>query len=77
MSNPEAARSSFEFISRLASDGPDQIITADNFLGLVMVLDEFATNAGTPLGKQAHTNRQPEPPMSPKLVIHIVTPLPC
>ncbi|TFK67907.1 Sec7-domain-containing protein [Pluteus cervinus] len=57
--NPDASRSSFDLTTRLVVPGPEQHITADNFPGLVMILDEFATAAGlsnVPLvdrGKQA------------------------
>jgi brefeldin A-resistance guanine nucleotide exchange factor 1 len=46
LSQHEAARLSFEFITSLCRDGPDQIVRADNFAGLVALLDDFATTAG-------------------------------
>jgi len=46
MSHPEAARQSFELITSLAADGPLQLVTVDNFNGLVTLLDDFATAAG-------------------------------
>ena len=46
LSQHEAARLSFEFITSLCRDGPDQIVTADNFGGLIALLDDFATAAG-------------------------------
>jgi brefeldin A-resistance guanine nucleotide exchange factor 1 len=45
MSHPEAARVSFELITHLASEGPDQFVTVDNFGGLITLLDDFATSA--------------------------------
>ncbi|THH01721.1 hypothetical protein EW026_g1024 [Hermanssonia centrifuga] len=41
----EASRQSFELIHKMVSDGPEQRLTADNFVGLVNVLDEYATVA--------------------------------
>ena len=46
LSQPGAARLSFEFITSLCRDGPDQIVRVDNFAGLVALLDDFATTAG-------------------------------
>jgi golgi-specific brefeldin A-resistance guanine nucleotide exchange factor 1 len=45
ISHPEAARMSFELITHLASEGPDQFVTVDNFGGLITLLDDFATSA--------------------------------
>ncbi|KIL69583.1 hypothetical protein M378DRAFT_190012 [Amanita muscaria Koide BX008] len=44
--HPEAARLSFDLIASLVSEGPKQQIRPDNFSGLVLILDEFATAAG-------------------------------
>lgn len=35
MANQEASRLAFELITKLASDGPGQLVTLDNFSGLV------------------------------------------
>ncbi|KAF8644147.1 hypothetical protein AX16_008674 [Volvariella volvacea WC 439] len=48
IANPEASRASFELLTRLVTPGTEQYIRVDNFPGLVTVLDEFATAAGTP-----------------------------
>lgn len=58
MSNPEASRLSFEFICTLIGDGPSQVVTADNFAGLVMILDDFATAAGKAIESQQTKGRQ-------------------
>ncbi|KAL4268665.1 SEC7 domain-containing protein [Pleurotus pulmonarius] len=58
MSNPEASRLSFEFICTLTGDGPSQVVTADNFAGLVMILDDFATAAGKATESQQTKGRQ-------------------
>ncbi|KAG9226057.1 hypothetical protein CCMSSC00406_0008719 [Pleurotus cornucopiae] len=58
MPNPEASRLSFEFIVGLASDGPNQVVTPDNFAGLVMILDDFATAAGKAIESQQTKGRQ-------------------
>lgn len=62
MSHPEAARQSFELIIGLAADGPFQSVTVDNFTGLVTLLDDFATAAGTITeSQQKHGRRHHEP----------------
>ncbi|KAJ6606553.1 hypothetical protein DFH09DRAFT_1242048 [Mycena vulgaris] len=59
--HPEAARPSFELITTLASDGPDQTVTIDNFAGLLNLLDEFATSAGVVAETQHQQGRRREP----------------
>ncbi|KAJ6547119.1 Sec7-domain-containing protein [Mycena capillaripes] len=61
ISHPEAARLSFELITGLVSDGPDQIVTIDNFSGLLNLLEEFATSAGAVAENQLHQRRRQEP----------------
>ncbi|KAN0075361.1 hypothetical protein V8E55_011384 [Tylopilus felleus] len=46
ISNPEAARSTFNLVTSFASEGLDQKVTPDNFAGLLSTLDDFATAAG-------------------------------
>ncbi|KAJ6525107.1 hypothetical protein DFH09DRAFT_1264292 [Mycena vulgaris] len=58
VSHPEAARPSFELITTLASDGPDQTVTIDNFAGLLNLLDEFATSADVAVNQQGR-HREP------------------
>lgn len=43
--HPDASRQTFELIESLVAAGQDSQITADNFPGLVAVLDEYATAA--------------------------------
>lgn len=45
ISHPEASRQSFELVQSLVADGPGQCVTPDSFVGLVVVLDEYATTA--------------------------------
>jgi brefeldin A-resistance guanine nucleotide exchange factor 1 len=45
ISQPEAARLSFELVTSLCREGPDQLVNVDNFSGLVTLLDDFATTA--------------------------------
>ncbi|KAF9239676.1 hypothetical protein BU15DRAFT_87976 [Melanogaster broomeanus] len=63
ISNPEAARSTFNLITSLASEGQAHRVTPDNFLGLLSVLDGFATAAGTSMQIQPprprRTQQQP------------------
>ncbi|TFK25038.1 Sec7 domain-containing protein [Coprinopsis marcescibilis] len=46
LSHPEAAELSFKLVSSLAGDGPEAIVSVDNFAGLVSVFDEYASTAG-------------------------------
>jgi golgi-specific brefeldin A-resistance guanine nucleotide exchange factor 1 len=65
ISNLETARLSFDLIQRLAADGPEQCISADNIVGLVAVLDDFATAAGVMAEvEQQHARRRPQPDSS-------------
>lgn len=57
MSHPDASRQSFEWISKLATEGPDQCVTQDNFSGLVGVLDDYATAAGIAVEAQQQGRR--------------------
>lgn len=57
----EGARTSFDFITTITSDGPDQLITGDNFLGLITILDDFATIAGTSTESKHVKGRRNEP----------------
>ncbi|KZT03523.1 Sec7-domain-containing protein [Laetiporus sulphureus 93-53] len=53
----EASRQSFELITALAADGPEQRVTSDNFQGLVVVLDEYATAASIAVDAQQQGRR--------------------
>lgn len=61
MSHPEAARMSFDLISNLVTDGPDMLVSLDNFSGLVSLLDNFAMAASALTESHQHRNRQVEP----------------
>ncbi|KDQ60619.1 hypothetical protein JAAARDRAFT_172637 [Jaapia argillacea MUCL 33604] len=54
----EAAGQSFDLIERIASDAPVQKVTLDNFLGLVDILEEFASAAGTTVIGQQRQGRR-------------------
>ena len=43
--HPEASRQTFELVQSLVSESSESRISADNFSGLVAVLDEYATAA--------------------------------
>lgn len=62
ISHPEAARVSFELIAKLASDGPEQFITLDNYSGLITLLDDFATSAGMSIEMQQNQGRRNKTP---------------
>ncbi|KIM57067.1 hypothetical protein SCLCIDRAFT_1219736 [Scleroderma citrinum Foug A] len=54
ISHPEAARSTFDLVEKIASEGHGQWVTSDNFTCLIAILDDFASVAG------ASTPRQPQ-----------------
>lgn len=66
MSHPKAASQSFELISSLTTDGPDQTINTDNFSGLVTLLDDFASSTGIAVEAQQRQGRRKEPLTSAK-----------
>lgn len=57
ISHPEAARQSFDILSNIAMDPSQQLVTPDNFTGLVNALDEFATAAGIAVDAQQQGRR--------------------
>ncbi|RDB21501.1 hypothetical protein Hypma_011417 [Hypsizygus marmoreus] len=61
MPNSEASRMSFDLVSSIATDGSDQLVTVDNFSGLITILDEFATIAGTSTESRQQKGRRVEP----------------
>lgn len=61
MSQAEAARMSFELISTMAAEGPDMLVTLDNFAGIVNVLDDYASTAGTLTEAHQQRGRKAEP----------------
>ncbi|KAG5650374.1 hypothetical protein H0H81_012461 [Sphagnurus paluster] len=68
MLNAEAARMSFNLITGMVSDGSDQLITPDNFSGLITILDDFATIAGTTTENKQQKGRRAEPVTTAKQV---------
>lgn len=62
---------SFDFITAITSDGPEQLITGDNFVGLITVLDDFATIAGASTESKQVKGRRNEPLTSSKYVIDV------
>jgi brefeldin A-resistance guanine nucleotide exchange factor 1 len=60
ISHPEAARQSFALILSLA-EGPTEFVRVDNFVGLVTLLDDFVTIAGTFAESQQHHGRRNHP----------------
>lgn len=57
ISHPEASKLSFDMIQKLATDYPEGSVTADNFGGLVAVLDDFASAAGAAMEGQSQYKR--------------------
>ncbi|KAJ4488408.1 hypothetical protein J3R30DRAFT_3435649 [Lentinula aciculospora] len=46
ITHSEAAKLSFDLLNNLVADGPEQLVTMDNFSALVTLLNDFATIAG-------------------------------
>lgn len=69
ISHPEAARVSFELITSLAAEGPDQFVTVDNFGGLITLLDDFATSASLSVELHQGQTSQTKPSDPSKYVI--------
>ena len=57
ISHPEASRQSFDMLTGLVGEGSDDLVTPDNFTGLVNALDEFATAAGIAVDAQQQGRR--------------------
>ncbi|KAJ3741888.1 hypothetical protein DFH05DRAFT_1503047 [Lentinula detonsa] len=56
LTHSEAARLSFELVNSLVADGPEQLVTMDNFSALITLLNDFATIAGGTV--EAHQNQR-------------------
>ncbi len=52
---------SFDLVSTMASEGPGNSVALDNFAGLINVLDDFASAAGTLAEAHQHKRRKVEP----------------
>lgn len=61
MSQADAAKKSFDLISGMINDGPDVLVTLDNFAGLVNVLDDFASAASAATEAHRQRRRRAEP----------------
>jgi brefeldin A-resistance guanine nucleotide exchange factor 1 len=68
VSHPDASRQSFALILKLASSGPAEFVQVDNFAGIVTLLDDFATTAGTFTESQQHHGRRSQPLNASKYV---------
>jgi golgi-specific brefeldin A-resistance guanine nucleotide exchange factor 1 len=68
LSHPEASKLSFDLITRLVSDGPEQSVTPDNCTGFITLLDDFATAAGIQIEAQQKYSRRHEPAKAEKQV---------
>ncbi|KAJ3779473.1 hypothetical protein GGU10DRAFT_403500 [Lentinula aff. detonsa] len=56
LTHSEAARLSFDLVNSLVADGPEQLVTMDNFSALLTLLNDFATIAGGTV--EAHQNQR-------------------
>lgn len=63
---------SFDLITTIASDGSEQLVTVDNFTGLITILDDFATIAGASAEIKQQRGRRAEPLSSSKFVFFIL-----
>ena len=57
ISHPEASRQSFDILAGIAAETTQELVTPDNFAGLVNALDEFATAAGIAVDAQQQGRR--------------------
>ncbi|RPD79920.1 Sec7-domain-containing protein [Lentinus tigrinus ALCF2SS1-7] len=57
ISHPEASRQAFEILAGLAVENNQELVTPDNFIGLVNALDDFATAAGIAVDAQQQGRR--------------------
>ncbi|KIK98831.1 hypothetical protein PAXRUDRAFT_823441 [Paxillus rubicundulus Ve08.2h10] len=64
ISHPEAARSTFSLVTSLVSEEQAQRVTTDNFVGLLSILDDFASAAAASIQTQPSPKArriQPQP----------------
>ncbi|KAL5490206.1 GEA2 [Sanghuangporus weigelae] len=60
MRQPAASRHVFELLTTLVADGPEQCVSSDNFAGLVSLLDEYASAAGSAAENAGQRDRRRE-----------------
>lgn len=58
MRQPAASRQSFELLTALVADGPEQCVSTDNFAGLVNLLDDYASAAGSAVENAGNRDRR-------------------
>ncbi|KAJ3778565.1 hypothetical protein FB446DRAFT_840732 [Lentinula raphanica] len=61
ITHSEAARLSFDLLNNLVADGPEQLVTVDNFSALVTLLNDFATIAGVAVEAHQQQGRRHGP----------------
>ncbi|KAG6333981.1 hypothetical protein ID866_5104 [Astraeus odoratus] len=61
VSHPEAARSTFDLVAGIVSEGPTQWVTPDNFTCLVAILDDFASTGGDSVPPQPQRPKRARP----------------
>lgn len=71
MVQPEASRQSFDLLISLSCEGPEQCVGADNFVGIINLLDEYATAAGV-VAERAQRDSRVSAVQSPQYVLHVV-----
>lgn len=60
MRQPAASRQAFELLTILVADGPEQCVLPDNFTGLVNLLDEYASAAGSAVENAGRHDKRKE-----------------
>ncbi|EJD05730.1 Sec7-domain-containing protein [Fomitiporia mediterranea MF3/22] len=60
MKQPAASRQCFDLLTTLVVDGTEQCVTTDNFAGLVGLLDEYASAAGSVVENAGHHDKRKE-----------------
>lgn len=76
LSHPEASRLSFDLVTTLVSEGPEQHISPDNFPGLVQVLDDFLSTAGIAVESKQRPGRRREAPAALPKFVHLFDVIP-
>jgi brefeldin A-resistance guanine nucleotide exchange factor 1 len=64
VSHPEAANKVFDAVFKLVTDSSENLVSVDNYTGIITVLDEFASIAGTAIEAQRQQRRREPPPTS-------------
>lgn len=67
VAHPEASKVTLELVQKTTSGAVGSGLTADNYQGMVAILDEFATAAGAAAMRIQHPRRGTAQPVAPTL----------